>query len=93
MTQFLALGVEWRNLITGETQVQRKTQLVVGGTRTQVLADSIVNDASTLTIALLDLLLVVDLINTSYLPILTLVHIQHKMYYKVKLAGQRKTKK
>ena len=75
MTQFLALGVEWRNLITGETQVRRKTQLVVGGTRTQVLADSMVNDASTLTIALLDLLLVVDLINTSFLPILTLVHI------------------
>ena len=38
-------------LLSGETLLQVKTSLVVGGTRTQVLADSNVTAASTLTIA------------------------------------------
>ena len=43
MVQILALIVEWRNIITGE-----KTQLVIGGTWTQVLTDSMAIVASAL---------------------------------------------
>ena len=37
IAQMLALGFDWR---IGKTLLQEKTSLVVGGTRTQVLADS-----------------------------------------------------
>ena len=45
MVQMLALGFE---LVSGETFLQEKTSLVISGTQTQVLADSMTIAASVL---------------------------------------------